>query len=535
MKGRPNFLLVMTDQHRADHLGCYGNPVVRTPTIDALAARGRRFDRCYVANPNCMPNRAALLTARVPSVNGVRHNGVPLPLEAVTFVELLRAAGYRTGLVGKSHLQNQSLRVVEDGRLLPPPLAGGTPPPPELEQAVRPWNLGARYEVERLDLWARDPDRPVPSPYYGFEHVRFANGHGDQVLGHYQNWLASRTPDAAALRGAAHALPAPGVTAPQAWRTRMPEELYPTTYVADATIDFLEEHARAHAGRPFFAWCSFPDPHHPFTPPGRYWDLYDPADVPLPASAGHVDAREPALLRRLRAAYASGELRPDKFLAFVAAEPELRQIAALTYGMVTMVDDALGRILRRLAELGLAEDTVVIFTSDHGDLMGDRSLVLKQGFHYHGLIRVPLIWSDPARPGGAASDALVGTLDIGTSILARAGLQPAYGMQGIDAVGRDERGLRGRDALVIEEDDLGIHMGTLGPVRLWTLVDERWRLTFWHGDPQGELYDLRDDPGELRNRWGDPACEPTRLELVERLARERMALTDVLPFAQRSA
>src|ERR671919_2372065 len=103
---RPNFLLFITDQHRADYLGCYGHPVVRTPHIDSIATRGIAFDKFYVASPVCMPNRASLMTGRMPSVHGVCGNGIPLSLDAVTFVDLLRDAGYRTALIVKSHLQN---------------------------------------------------------------------------------------------------------------------------------------------------------------------------------------------------------------------------------------------------------------------------------------------------------------------------------------------------------------------------------------------------------------------------------------------
>src|SRR6266545_901878 len=106
MDTRPNFLFLITDQHRADHLGCYGNAIVRTPHIDSIAARGVTFDKFYVANPICMPNRATYMTGRMPSVHGVRHNGLPLSLDAVVFTDILRAAGYRTALIGKSHLQN---------------------------------------------------------------------------------------------------------------------------------------------------------------------------------------------------------------------------------------------------------------------------------------------------------------------------------------------------------------------------------------------------------------------------------------------
>ncbi|MDE0539969.1 MAG: sulfatase-like hydrolase/transferase, partial [Rhodospirillales bacterium] len=105
---RPNFLFVITDQHRADYLGCSGHPFLKTPTIDGLAERGTRFDRFYVASPVCMPNRASLMTGRLPSVTGARGNGLPLPLQANTFVDILRADGYRTALSGKSHLQNMT-------------------------------------------------------------------------------------------------------------------------------------------------------------------------------------------------------------------------------------------------------------------------------------------------------------------------------------------------------------------------------------------------------------------------------------------
>ncbi len=108
MDKKPNFLFFITDQHRADHLGCYGNPVVKTPNIDGLAARGTRFDRFYTATPICMPNRATLMTGRMPSLHGARHNGIPLSMNATTFVDIMRAAGYDTALVGKCHLQSIS-------------------------------------------------------------------------------------------------------------------------------------------------------------------------------------------------------------------------------------------------------------------------------------------------------------------------------------------------------------------------------------------------------------------------------------------
>src|SRR5271170_3458605 len=150
--GRPNFLFFIADQLRADHHGCYGNRVVQTPAIDAIAARGFAADRFHVACPICMPNRATLMTGRMPSVHGVRHNGIPLSLRARNFVELLRGAGYRTTLVGKSHLQNMTGN---------PPL---WPREPAQRRALEATADEGRYDQEWKPNWRNHPDHDVTLP-----------------------------------------------------------------------------------------------------------------------------------------------------------------------------------------------------------------------------------------------------------------------------------------------------------------------------------------------------------------------------------
>src|SRR5579862_7072683 len=140
---RPNFILFVTDQHRADHLGCYGNAVLKTPAIDRIAAEGVCFDRCFVSSAICMPNRATLMTGRPPMLHGVRHNGLPLPLDATTFPEELRKAGYRTALVGKAHFQN--MLGPPAFRQLPPGVGEAHPLPP------------GRYDQEIAARWREDP------------------------------------------------------------------------------------------------------------------------------------------------------------------------------------------------------------------------------------------------------------------------------------------------------------------------------------------------------------------------------------------
>src|SRR5918995_111179 len=151
---RPNFLLFITDQQRADFVGCYGHPLLKSPNIDRIAAGGVAFDRFYVASPVCMANRASLMTGRMPSVHGVRSNGIPLSRNAVTFVELLRDAGYETALIGKSHLQNFTAWPPLVKR--PAPRPDYHEPSKELTQAVR-WNLDdPKYEQETPEFWTRD-------------------------------------------------------------------------------------------------------------------------------------------------------------------------------------------------------------------------------------------------------------------------------------------------------------------------------------------------------------------------------------------
>src|SRR5262245_22583999 len=244
MADRPNFLLFITDQLRADHLGGYGNRIIRTPAIDSLAARGTSFDRFYVASPVCQPNRATLMTGRMPSLHGVRYNGISLSLNANTFVDLFRAAGWRTALIGKSHLQNMTGQPTVVPRSPLP--AGYAPPPTGFDEAEKDDLTDPAYEQENGREWAQNPKRSFRRPYYGFDHVELCSGHAVDVHGTYTGWLRERKADADALRGREHALPSDYLL-PQAWRTNLPEELYPTSYVIERTIASLEPQAKSGA------------------------------------------------------------------------------------------------------------------------------------------------------------------------------------------------------------------------------------------------------------------------------------------------
>jgi arylsulfatase A-like enzyme len=452
-------------------------------------------------------------------LHGVRSNGIALDRRSVTFVDLLRAAGWRTALVGKSHLQNATGRPAAERRH---PRPEHVAPPPEMREAVRDDRTAAHYLTEINPGWRENPNRTIPLPYYGYEFVRLTSSHADRVEGDYTSWLKARHPDPDTLRGRENALPSPEYSVPQAWRTRIPEELYPTRYIAEEAAKYLEHHQASADGRPFFLTCSFPDPHHPFTPPGKYWDMYDPADIPIPASWANRmtdDDMPPELWR----AYRNGIERPEAEWPVPVTQRQAQEAIALTYGMISMIDDAVGQVLASLSEETRA-NTVVLFTSDHGDYMGDHGVILKLGLHFQGIIRIPFIWHDPFKPARDVREDIGGTIDIAATILGRAGLQTSFGMQGRDLFS-DITDITERD-IVIDDYGMVVLEDPDAKAGLMSLVTSRWRLTVFEGSNWGQLYDLEEDPLELNDLWNEPSAAGIRTDLIHRLLRRVVALRD---------
>ncbi len=520
MSRRPNYLFFITDQQRSDWLGCYDHPVLRTPNIDRIAAEGTRFDDFHVASPVCMPNRASLLTGRMPSVHGLRYNGCSLPWNTHTFLDVLRAAGYETASIGKSHLQPftpHGAVGLDDGRER------------LIEEARRPDR--ADYMQEQPDRYAAAERYRLELPYYGFEHVDMVTAHGDRCGGHYVQWFRDNCPDWEALHDDANELPH-NYSCPQAYRTPVPEELYPTAYVADRAIDYLE--ARGSDDAPFFLFVSFPDPHHPFTPPGRYWDLYSPEQftVRLPYEA-HSNPTPP--MQWISDNWKRGEGQRTRQTAMRVDEQHIREAMALTAGMIAMIDDQVGRIMAALDDKGLHDDTVVCFTSDHGDYMGDYGLLLKGALPFRSITQVPMIWSDPEDRTAGSTRTLASTLDLPATILDRCGLTPYRGMQGRSLMPTIREGADHRDELLIEYNDSLARLGFPTPARVRVLRTPEWRFTLYLDEEWGELYDVANDPDESRNLWDDPQHAAAKAALSLRLNHQMTALMDESPVAERMA
>ena len=520
MTKQPNFLFLITDQQRADWLGCAGHPVLKTPNIDAIAGQGTRFERFYAASPVCMPNRASLLTGRYPSLHGLRYNGCRLPLSANTFVNLLAKGGYHTAAIGKSHLQPFTGL---------PPMGRDPALTAVSEEAWFPDE--GDYGEEEANRYRADGRYEITTPYYGYQHVEMVTEHGDRCGGHYLQWFRQHAPDWEALHDPSNELPH-NFSCPQAYRTPIPEDLYPTAYVRDRAIDYLR--ARQGEDQPFFAFVSFPDPHHPFNPPGKYWDMYSPDDfeVSLPFEA-HRNPPPP-----MQFLYENWKNKGEQMTAQTAMmldNQQVKEVMALSAGMMAFIDDAVGDIMQTLQETGAHEDTVVVYNSDHGDYLGDYNMILKGALPFESISRVPFIWSDPQQRKPRVSSAMASTVDIGATILERAGLQPFNGNQGVsflDAVSGAD-GLR--HDLLVEYNDGGARLGFEKASRVRSVVTDRWRYTLYLDQDWGELYDLENDPSETHNLWDVPAFAAERARLSERLNHLLTAQMDESPLSDRLA
>ena len=515
MAHRPNFLFIVTDQHRADHTGFGGNEVLRTPNLDRIAASGVRFERAIVANPICMPNRSSIATGRVPSVHGTRTNGIPLDWGARTFMRALRERGWHNAQIGKCHLQNMGVGKSIRDALLKAALPGEAAHTPWPEGWAE-WENNARHKRERV---------VVPPDYYGFDEVDLTVEHSDLAGGHYYQWLLEQGVDPVALQGRDKALPYDAKCS-QVWRTRVPVELYPSSYITRRTVEFLGRRARE-PERPWLAFCSYPDPHHPFTPPGRYFDMYDPEKIPLPATFEDPHAASVPHLRRMRAT--RGIAQRAALAPFAPTAEQFREMAAAEYGMLALIDDGVGAVLDALERSGQRDRTFVIFTSDHGDAFGDHGLMLKGGMHYQGLIRVPLAIAGPGIEP-AVSHSLASSLDLAQTVLELAGVPAHHGMQGaslVPVLANPQATVR--DHVLVEEDQMADLLRVGQPLRMRTLVTEDARVTLYRGSDEGELFDLARDPNELDNLWARLDARSRRTELVERLAHVMMEYANPSP------
>ncbi len=482
-----NVILLHSDQQRGDGLGCYGNAAARTPNLDRLASEGVRFEHHYASNPVCMPSRASLLTGRHLPAHGVIDNGIPLDERELTLAQAFADRGYDTFAAGKLHLTPY---------LSPAGLRHG--------ESLAAWKDGC------FDGW--------DGPYYGFKRVALVLGHGEGAAsperGHYGRWLAANHPEAFSMTRPNGEKPEfPGV-----YRSNLPPEWHHSSYVADEIIKYLEN---ADADKPFFLFGGFPDPHHPWTPPAAYAEMFDGVKLPEPRYREGEHETRPEHYRRLM----NENLFPTDGGASKRPEGRhLHEIIQNTYAMVALIDHAVGRILGAVEELGLADNTIICFTSDHGDLLGDHGLLHKGQLPFASLLRVPFVLRAPGvRPGVTAAP--MSNTDVMPTLMELAEVGVPDRVQGRSFIpaltGHRER---------IHEAAFSCGWSKASPLfRHMSLHSEAYRITWWPGQQDGELYDLEADPCEFNNLFHEVHIRGRRDQLMEELLRTYAAAGPLEP------
>lgn len=458
MSGPRNILFLMTDQHRVDTLGAYGNRAALTPTLDALAGTGTRFDQWYTPTAICTPARASLLTGQAPFrhkllANHERNVGYIEDLAdgQFSFSEALREAGYNTGLVGKWHVgtHRTAADFGFDGRDLP----------------------GWHNPVHDEDYLRYLEERGLP-PYEISDRVR-----GTLPNGGPGNLLAARL--------------------------HQPVEATFEAYLATRAIEMLERYAREHreGGTPFFLALHFFGPHLPYVVPDEYFDLVDPQDVQLPASVAETFEGKPPVQRNYSAHWAFDTMPTEVS----------RKLIAVYWGYVALIDAQIARVMDALGRLGLVDETAVFFTCDHGEFTGAHRLHDKGPAMYDDIYRTPGIVRVPGAPGGQVRSEFVSLLDCTATILELAGVATDRAV--------DSRSLlplvRG-EQVPWDEDVVCEFHGHHFPHPQRMLRTERHKLVV-NPDSVNELYDLIEDPHELVNRYDDPALLEVRRAMTRRL------------------
>ncbi|PCJ62927.1 MAG: sulfatase [Planctomycetota bacterium] len=478
-----NILFITSDQQHWSAMG-YLNPEIKTPNLDKLVASGMAFQRAYTPNPTCTPTRASWITGLYPSQHGAYSLGTKLMEDVPTIGDILQKENYRTALIGKAHFQ-------------------------PLLSTNEYSSLESYPTLHDLDFWKNFNDN-----FYGFEHIELARNHTNESHAGqhyalwmkekgYENWrdyfvsnLEKQTVEGDKLTNSKHVTPAPG----EAWD--IPEEIHYDTWIAERTNKLMEQYKSKNEN--FFLWASFFDPHPPYMCPEPFASMYDPDEITIPSfTEGEFDDKPPY--------FKYSQLPGNHFQDFqeeggngihgsgchVKDESIIRKNMAMMYGMVTMMDKYIGKIIDKVYELGLENDTLICFTTDHGDFYGQHGLTRKAIHHYEDLIKIPLVVSMPGTiPENTKSDSLQSTVDLAPTFLNFAGVNIPRSMTGIDETNvwnGNENTIR--DHVIIENQ----HQPTT--MNLRTYVNDQYKLTIHYNRDYGELYDLKNDPNEIINLW----------------------------------
>jgi arylsulfatase A-like enzyme len=496
-----NILFIMCDQLRADYLSCYGHRTLFTPHIDSLARRGVLFDRAYCQSPNCGPSRASFYSGRYVFSHGATWNFIPLPIGERNMGDYLRPTGMRVAVVGKTHMYADRDGVA---RLF-------------LDEASRQ----SQYLAEAgFEAYERDdgihPDKMVHPKLAYNEYLR---SHGMDGANPWHTWANAGEDEAGQV--------ASGWYYRNAHRpTRASDEHGETAYMTRRAMDFMQEQG----DQPWLLHLSYIKPHWPYIVQAPYHNMYGREDVQAPI-------RSEAERRDNHPVYEGYRMHPEG-VAFSRDADRLNVIPAYM-GLVKQVDDHLGKLLAFMQERGLMENTLIVFTADHSDYLGDHWLGEKEFMHEQG-VRIPMIISDPSAPAmhGSRSQALVEAIDLLPTFMDTMGVPPApHWLEGKSLRPLIEGSQSSVREVAVSELDYAIYGAArrlkLGPrdARMVMARSDRFKYIHFDGLPP-QLFDLQEDPAELVDLGRDPGYAGVREDHLSwvfdwmRQRRNRVTISD---------
>ncbi len=489
-KKKPNIVFIITDQQRYDSLGCTGNLHAVTPNLDALAAENTVCDRFITNSAICSPSRASIFTGLQASTHGLWTNGVPLArAERIpvtesaerafpgkwlasniqTFADHFSSAGYYTGCVGKLHFAPFDAH-----------------PDLKLEESVQ--------------MWAENPEKMAAwhGPYYGLDDVTITQSHGEMIYGgHYGAWLRKNHPETVeAVIQARETRVLEFLEHPNLYPSEIPEEQHNTTWIGDRACEKIREYQTK--DEPFMLWVGFPDPHSPYVPPKALAEEFSTHEV-----------QESSL------PYESCDDKPESFQNLMRKRdahldrPEWhKRIRQYTDALNHMIDKSVGRIIDTLKELGEWDNTVLVFTSDHGDFLGDYGMDGKCVPACESLNHVPFILHAPDAELPDRLDRTISGVDLFPTFCELAGIDTPNDLHGESIL---QVAKEGREYPVMVQ-----HFTPKRERTNLSVYDDRFRYTFYTVTGERELYDHQNDPNEITNL----ASNPDYAEEVEHLHRE---------------
>jgi len=455
---QPNILIVHTDEHRIECLGAYGNADVKTPHIDRLAAEGVRYENSFCPFPVCTPSRYSLLSGQYVHEHRGWNNRSTLAPDIATFPKILRAAGYHTKAVGKMHFTPTYLDVG--------------------------FSEMALAEQDGPGRWDDDYHR-----YLKQHGLVDRNDLEDQLVREYRPHASQEYWDTCG-----------------ALVSNLPEEHHSTTWVADRAVETLRSWT---ADEPHLLMVGFIKPHHPFDPPAPWDRQYDSEKLTLlPGWTTNC------LDRDLK--YNRGYFPNDKL-----SEPTLRRVMAFYYATITQIDHHVGRMVEVLKRKGLYDNTLIVFTSDHGDYMGFHHMLLKGNYMYDPVVKVPLIVKWPrSREAGTVAKQLVSNIDLAPTLCRAAGCPPTASMSG-----RALQDSQGHE-LIFAEARGGREVMARSQTR---------KLILSSGNGVNLYFDLEKDPQELDNLYEAPAYRQEIEEMEAKLTGWRGKDVQLQPYVDQAA